>query len=277
MNTHTEPRARGRNGGGESRTESTAVFLGRASFRMIPGPRVLQDPQSYEHHQPWDLESSSATPRDWNIEAEETVILSQADADPHTQASPWSEDAREIACDVTYEWPSPQRRSLPFWAIAAALLVGATLTFSANAMMRRPARQVTASKPAAAVSRAIAAPKTVRPRTPIAPAIVPPTMASPPIVVPVLTSLPEENDRAAHASPRREPAKRVRKRGHYNDPFDNKPVTRAATVAAPAGKVMPASETTETIPAPAIAAPETAPEPAVKPVPKTTWVDPFAN
>jgi hypothetical protein len=255
---------------------------------------VLQDSQCYQHQQPWEVESNFTTPSDWFTELEETVVLSRPDADPSADDTHVSEGSREIACDLTYEWPSPQRRSPPIWAVAAALLVGATLAFSANAMMRRPTRLVTASKPAAAVPHPRPAPNMVRPPEPVAPS---PTFAAPPIVVPVAPLPPEAPPQpawSAHPATRRLVAHR-QKHGNWNDPFDNKPVSRSASKtgskkaasAAPAKPApakpgvtgMDAAETAPdtTIPAPVISAPDPAPLPAPQSARTTTWVDPFAN
>ncbi len=180
-----------------SAPEGTAVFIGRASFRMIPvaqGDGVIarndvSNDVSIEQGAGVATGSSTATSAldaAWFDQGDEKVVLSP----PETSVP--SESAFEEAANPPWDgsrWVD-RHRSLPLWTIAAALLAGVTITLSAQAVMKRPGRFAIPTKLAEATvgapARATVSAAATATQVPNAGLLLPPTAprAMSPTVVP---------------------------------------------------------------------------------------------
>ena len=160
----------------------TSVFIGKASFRMTPidqGDQMQQNDALLVRETGTLLSQgaeTSASDIEWFSRGEESVVLSPPESIPHHLP-----DVGAYTESLGYDArPVGHRRSMPLWSLAAALILGATVTLSAQAVMRRPGRSATAPKalavvppphvtppPAIAVAMATATPPTVVPSTAI--------------------------------------------------------------------------------------------------------------
>lgn len=132
--------------------EGAAVFVGRASFRMLPGPvEAESDHNPSAGSTPTPL---PAVPQERWFAPSEQVVLSPPESltcDNPMKTQMAAQGTASLAATarsfgrgfegtLDAERKSPHRRSTPLWAVAAAIIVGATATLSAQAVMRRPAR-----------------------------------------------------------------------------------------------------------------------------------------
>jgi hypothetical protein len=220
MISHSEAGVGGRNAGGlrtAQRTEGTAVFVGRASFRMIPSGQAPDSGRADDANRAGDEPSlkltdsvrRSAKPISgsewfesaWFESAEDRVVLAAAATDEQAQLTPGPFVERVASADsdipraqavieteritaghseaaIVGETRRPRVAGLPAWALAAALVVGATATLSAQAFLRPPKAILLTVQPAPIV---VAGPRSVPVTIPMmAPTVVPSSIVVPP-------------------------------------------------------------------------------------------------
>ncbi|MES1164524.1 MAG: hypothetical protein ABUR63_02100 [Verrucomicrobiota bacterium] len=188
-------------------------------------------------------------PTDWFLPVEETVVLTP----PHS-VEPRNDllETTRLPRVVVQGAPvggQQARRSTPMWAIAAALVLGATVTLSAQAVISRPARPALHSASVnalAAPPEGTGVPPTEVARVETAPALPLP----PPVVVANTASLPPEAADVPEASER--PSERL-------SVVRSLRTARHTRVARPRGTATHVSGTRS----------------GAKPA--TTWVDPFVG
>jgi hypothetical protein len=261
-----------------SRTESTAVFVGRASFRMIPVVHAARGPQAQV-----EVEAPARAPVEVEAPARALpatpgpTVITLDDAHAGTKASDGSPGGMVMRlfseADVTEPIQArpravEARRRLvtgrTVRTVLLALFAGATITLSAEAVMRRPATITTVRTPrpsplprpaAAAVALPVAVPAPV------------PAVAT--VVASTATAPPQEPAPSTlDPSPARVPsfARALRKRARAS-------TTRPSAIATP-----PVAKTFATWVDPFAAPEATAGATAVtKRDVATAWVDPFAN
>ncbi|MEP6654403.1 MAG: hypothetical protein ABJA82_13665 [Myxococcales bacterium] len=121
--------------------EGAAVFVGRASFRMLPGP--VEAASEYNPSVGGTPTPLPAVPQERWFAPSEHVVLSPPESLSGTTSFGQGQgqgQGQGFEGTLDVERKSPHRRSTPLWAVAAAIIVGATATLSAQAVMRRPAR-----------------------------------------------------------------------------------------------------------------------------------------
>jgi hypothetical protein len=291
MNTDRHPGTTGGDAGMGRRTEGTAVFLGRSSFRMIPAREDRVASQQERSHVEATAQVGTSHPFvdvEPKEKDEESVVLSP----PHTVGRDKPGAVRGSLAKVvsapdgvrstetikfggaSREGPRSQRRAVPLWAVAAALLLGASVTLSAQAVMRGPGQFATAiaTIPATSAPQATA----IAPAVVLAPVVPVAVVPAPLVALSTATLLSQHvaptnlaprrtaaverihQARAAHAATRSTytAAARPTQRGpvKWVDPFVARPTTRVS------GPTVAASD-------PAVA----------KTGGRNTWVDPFAN
>lgn len=245
----------GRETGGRRATGGTAVFVGKTSFRMIPETQRRPDDQTQS------MAEATPAPSTHGLDAtEERVVL----APPGGAALTETARIADIVAQIAHSSEGPLRRAVPIWIVAAALIGGASITLSAQAVMRRPTRTTTATNPAPAPTAATAMPPLLRRPSPI---VAPSTLSPPeevllpeprPTTTRVLQSVTTDEGprlgrnkrKTAHPSP----GSRGRKRSSavkWVDPFATSGPAMLGATTAKTG-----SATIST---------------------KTRWVDPFAN
>jgi hypothetical protein len=277
-------------------TEGTAVFIGKASFRMMP---IAQNDASVGPDNRLatpEMTEAAAREAAWFEQGDENVVLPP----PITGGSEiWAE---RVPSDMPRDNGQyfGGRRSMPLWTIGAALLAGVTITLSAQAVMKRPGRFAVSAKmtsglasqpasvrpsttPAATLGTPMLAPTLAAPsktaQTPIKPTVVPTTIVwavnAPRPSRPLSREPSVDHPRQVHA-PRATPpatptgAKRTATAA-WVDPFaadDDRPET--SVIEGPrksAGHGTPQKKVAST-PPPARRAGRVGP---------STWVDPFAE
>lgn len=257
-----------------SRTESTAVFIGRASFQMIPAVYAAQAREDR-------AEAAApvvATPAPAVILVEERLTPGPVPQDLMTQAeTPTGHESSDgipagavmrlfSAADVTEPIQArprvarPRRRLINARTVRTVLLAltaGATITLSAEAVMRRPA---------AITSRRAQVPSAPPPVDVAVPPIAAPAPA--PLAATVVASTVNDPrpEPVADAVPAPAPARATPKRGRAR----SAPATRRpSAIAGPAGV-----KTSATWVDPFAAEETSAPAPKRA---ATAWVDPFVN
>jgi hypothetical protein len=254
----------------------TAVFIGKASFRMTSIDQIDQNDALLVRETGAVLAQgaeTSASDIEWFSRGEESVVLSPPEAIPHHVP-----DVDGYTESVGYDArPGGRRRPMPLWSLAAALVLGATVTLSAQAVMRRPGRSAPAPE-----ALAVAAPPHVTP-----PPAMPTTMAmamptaTPPTVVPSTAIWTVNSGREPNHFPRPvagehpRPARVMRRT----------PVVASPARPDPGAWIDPFATVDEAQPAPGAAVRATtlkspgagATAVSLKRAPAGNWVDPFAE
>jgi hypothetical protein len=162
----------------ETTTNGSAVFVGRASFRMTPPARASLDAptKTVDGIDSGNVgivappASGSETGVEWFVAAEERVVLSppagvQAAGANVTETAGVATQLADVADvadmtgggfvvtgDVVTTPIGPGRRpdghARPIWLIAAAMVVGATVALSTRAVFHEPSRATPETKPA---------------------------------------------------------------------------------------------------------------------------------
>lgn len=135
-----------------NREAGTTVFVGRASFRMEALNNRQNETEQEECATP-ELVLAQPETR-WFAPSERVVLAPPESVTRAVPAAAVSDAAVEESflstlATLDAERRVTARRSTPLWAIAAAIVVGATATLSAQAVMRRPARALATTASAA--------------------------------------------------------------------------------------------------------------------------------
>ncbi|MEO8215299.1 MAG: hypothetical protein ABI560_19015 [Myxococcales bacterium] len=294
--------------------ERAAVFVGRASFRMLPGP--VEAESEYNPSAGSTPTPLPAVPQERWFAPSERVVLSPPESlawDNPMKTQTAAQGTASLAATATSfgrgfegtldaERKSPHRRATPLGVIAAAIIVGATATLSAQAVMHRPARPLLSlnhatalvnsgggqpvparstsgdviSATATATAPLAATPTVVLSTAPVAPSAAPADPAT--ILKMVATS---ERPRPARA-PGHPVARETNERGYIGgaarsaaeswiDPFVDEPAGLKQNLAARNGRAARATRRGKT--------PERFPTTSSTAQGQTTaaWVDPFVN
>ncbi len=273
MNTDNQRATRGRTGDGRRMTEGTAVFLGRNSFRMIPGRHPTQDFQTPSAPSAIPVTDGNGFAAEENVVLSPPVSISRADTARITDVLP----------EIARPFQAPHRRAVPVWLVAIALVLGATITLSAQAVMRRSGQPTTVDAPgsdsatsaASTAATTVVTAATTKPRpTQAVPIVAPSTLVSP-------TGTPSLDTRPATTLVRRSAATHERpRRARHARSTVHTPVVSRATKHAPTPKSVDKSVDRWVDPfaakGPTTGAATHATKSVSKISAKTAWVDPFA-
>jgi hypothetical protein len=192
--------------------------------------------------------------------AEEHVVL----APPEDVSLTETARIATIATHIARSSEAPLRRAVPIWVVAAALIGGASITLSAQGVMRRPAR--TAAKTdsgAAAAPATVTHPLIVR----SSPIVVPSTLAAPGVA-----SVPESRPATTRELRSVTTVEGPRRGGNKHPAAHASPEPRGRKRSSAAKWVDPFAKS-----GPAMLAATTPRRGSTNTLTKTRWVDPFAN